>query len=235
MKIIRDITIFTFILIIPLFSVISEEISLNTSSLDSWDPLIFPKIPEHSTFSNVEEDGESAIRIDSEASASALIYSETFSLKQTPYLSWEWKAMNIFEKGDASTKAGDDYPIRVYILFPYSKDRVPFFERFQFELANALYGEYPPAEVINYVWANRPQPEDLLPNAYTDRAMMFLVESGDEHLGQWRLHKRNILEDFKLAFKNEPPDTFTLAIMGDTDNTGDKGVSFIRDLILSSD
>jgi len=217
----------------PLLFLGALEIKIDTSSLLAWEPLTFPKIPEHTVFEVVEEDRYEAIKIISQASASALLYTKTFSLAETPFLKWRWKIENIFEEGNAKEKGGDDYPIRIYILFEYSRERVPFFERIQFELAKALYGEYPPGEVLNYVWANRNHEERFLPNAFTDRAMMIFSDRGRVNMGEWRSHKVNILEDFEAVFDRSPPDTFTLAIMGDSDNTQESSVSFVSEIILS--
>ena len=232
MKVIRFF-LFSLMAIFLSFSVPGLEIPVDTTNLDSWAPLNFPKIPDHSTFVATVEDQKPAIRIESDASASAIIYSETFSLSETPYLQWSWKVRNIFEAGNAAVKAGDDYPARIYILFEYSPDRVPFFQRIPFEMAKNLYGEYPPSEVLNYVWANRSHDEPFMENAFTNRAVMFFVDEGETHVGQWRSHKVNIIEDFEKAFNRSPPDTFTLAIMGDSDNTGESSVSFVRSITLS--
>lgn len=227
--------LFSLLAIFLSFPVHGLEISVDTSNLDSWEPLTFPKIKAHSTFRAVKEDQKQVIRIESDASASAIIYSETFSLSETPYLQWSWKVRNIFKAGNAAVKAGDDYPVRIYILFKYSPDRVPFFQRLPFELAKTLYGEYPPAEVLNYVWANRSHDVPFMENAFTNRAMMFFPDEGGTHVGQWRSHKVNIIKDFKKAFKRSPPDTFTLAIMGDSDNTGESSVSFVSGITLSAE
>jgi hypothetical protein len=48
------------------------------------------------------------------------------------------------------------------------------------------------------------------------------VESGPAHLGQWRTYRRNIQADFRRFFGFEPPPVGAIAIMTDTDNTGEK-------------
>ena len=212
----------------------AQDVRLDVSSLSSWAPLDFPKIPNHTIYAATNEDGAPAIRVEATASASALVYSRTFDLRSTPVLSWSWKVLNVLPRGDAETREGDDYPIRVYILFPYQSRRVPPLQRLQFELAKQLYGSYPPEAVLNYVWANRPHTSEPLPNAYTDRAMMFFPDVGNDHVGEWRTHTVNILEDYRRAFGQEPPDTFSLAIMGDSDNTGGQSVAFVRGISLAA-
>ena len=124
----------------------AEDIDLDLSSLSAWEPLEFPNIPLHSTYEAVVEDGREAIRVESDASASAIVYTKTFSLKDTPVVTWSWKALNILEKGNAENKSGDDYPIRLYVMFPYEASRVPVLQRIGFEIAKRRFGEYPPAD-----------------------------------------------------------------------------------------
>jgi len=146
---------------------------------------------------------------------------------------WSWKVLDILEKGNAEKKNGDDYPIRLYVMFPYEPGRVPVLQRIGFEIAKRRFGEYPPAEVLNYIWANREHDREPLESPYTDRSMLFFPNAGREGLGEWQTHSANILEDFRRAFGREPPDTFTLAVMGDSDNTEGQTLAYIGEITLS--
>ena len=44
---------------------------------------------------------------------------------------------------------------------------------------------------------------------------------GPDQTGQWVTEQRNVVEDFKKAFGKEPPNIGAIAIMTDTDNTGE--------------
>ena len=48
---------------------------------------------------------------------------------------------------------------------------------------------------------------------------MIIVDSGEEHIGTWRRHQRDIQEDFRNAFQEEPGKLIAVGIMTDTDNT----------------
>jgi hypothetical protein len=56
---------------------------------------------------------------------------------------------------------------------------------------------------------------------------MIILESGADHAGEWRTEQVNILEDYEAAFGEAPPDTASLGIMNDSDNTGEQSVSYI--------
>jgi hypothetical protein len=51
---------------------------------------------------------------------------------------------------------------------------------------------------------------------------MISIESGSAETGKWITETRNVYEDFKRYFGKEPPKVGAIAIMTDSDNTGEK-------------
>jgi hypothetical protein len=188
--------------------------------LDDYVKGLSPKWEEKSFVGNtsynvVEEDGILCIRALSGSSASALFYKIEYDPKEFPILTWKWKVRNILDKGNALLKVGDDYAARVYVVFP-SK----IFWR---------------TRAINYIWANRLTGGDAVPNPFTSNAMMVAVESGSKQAGIWREERRNVYEDYKKYFGKEPPKVGAIAIMTDTDNTGEEAIAWYGPIrILSS-
>jgi len=61
-----------------------------------------------------------------------------------------------------------------------------------------------------------------------------VLESGDSKKGQWVSEQRNIQADYRLAFGAEDvPRISGVAIMTDTDNTGEQAVAWYGDIIFS--
>ncbi|NTV14713.1 MAG: DUF3047 domain-containing protein [Desulfobulbaceae bacterium] len=149
----------------------------------------------------VVEDGVPCLRAEATASASGLFYKIEYNAATEPILTWSWKVDNIIVKGDARTKAGDDYPARIYVVFPSL-----FFWK---------------TKALNYVWATGLPEGTAIPNSFTSNAVMVAVESGPAHVGQWRSYRRDIYQDFRKYFGSEPPPVGAIAIMTDTDNTGE--------------
>ncbi len=195
--------------------------------LDDWEPLNFPKIERHTDYRNEQVGERSVLSITSNASASGLIWKENFNVYESPVLHWSWRVENVFQKGNALSKEGDDYPLRIYVIFQYDPESAGFFDSILYESAKLIYGDYPPHSSLNYIWANRPQKENIIPNAYTDKAMMFVLEEGADHTGKWREYTVNILEDYRKAFGEDPPATASLAIMSDSDNTGERARAYV--------
>ncbi len=199
---------------------------------DQWQPLTFKNIDKHTFYSLVEDKGQTVIRAESNASASGLIRKMTIDPREYPWIAWRWKVSNIYEKGDVNQKKGDDYPARIYITFEHDPDNLSFLERLKYQAAKHIYGQYPPHAAINYIWESKAPRGTIVPNPYTDRVKMIVVESGDNYVGLWREEKRNIYDDYKKAFGEEPPMISGVAIMTDSDDTGESAVAFYGDILF---
>lgn len=193
------------------------------NNLDNWKPLNFEKIKEHSTYTV----RDSILIAKSNASASGLIFKKTYDIYKYPILTFRWRINNTYKKGDATKKSGDDYPVRIYIMFKYNPDKASFFESIKYGLAKSIYGKYPPKSALNYIWANKKQKEKIITSAYTSKSKMIVTDYGNTYLHVWRKHTVNILKDYKEAFGENPPAKVSLAIMTDSDNTKESSLSYI--------
>ncbi|MEX2365094.1 MAG: DUF3047 domain-containing protein, partial [Pseudohongiellaceae bacterium] len=142
-------------------------------------------------------------------------------LQQTPVLCWRWRVERLPDSADMKTKAGDDYAARVYVAFELPTEAMTLTTRIKLGLARRIYGEHLPDAAINYVWDNRYPIGTHMPNAYTDRAHMLVVQSGSELGGQWLEERRNVLTDAKRFIGTNNPQPSLLAIAADTDDTGE--------------
>ena len=154
------------------------------------------------TYKPTIEDNIPCLKASAEGTASGLFFKIKYDPQLQPILTWKWKIDNIVEKGDARTKAGDDYAARIYVVFPSI-----FFWN---------------TKALNYVWANQLQKNTAVPNSYTANAMMIAVESGPDNTGKWLEYRRNIFQDYQRYFGSEPGMVGAIAIMTDTDTTGSK-------------
>lgn len=203
-------------------------IHLGFNNLSEWEPVNFPKIKNHSRYSVINEKGKNILQCETDASASGLILKRTFSIYSYNKLKWKWKISNVYRNADPLKKSGDDYPVRIYILFKYNPDTATIFEKIMYNAAKLIYGEYPPHSSVNYVWSSREIPESLITSPYTERVKMILLEKGESRLNTWVTEEVDILEDYRKAFGKNPPETASLAIMSDSDNTGESAKAFIE-------
>lgn len=197
------------------------------NSLENWKPLYFPKIKKHTEYSIETEGGESFLKTESRASASAIIFKKEFNVLEYPKVRWRWKISNVYEKGNEEEKAGDDYPLRVYIVFKYDPGTASLGTRLTYGLIKSIYGEYPPHSSLNYIWANLTHHDRIIANTYASEVKMVILQAGNENAGKWIEQEINIIEDYQRAFGEAPPPTGSIAIMNDSDNTKESAVSYI--------
>lgn len=197
------------------------------ASLENWALYYFPKIKAHSVYTIDRANEQHVLKAESNASASAIVYKKTFNVYDYPHVRWRWKVSNVYVKGDARTKAGDDYPLRVYILFEYDPAQAGAFEKMKYGLLKTIYGLYPPYSSLNYVWANKDEPERIVTSPYTVQAKMLLLEKGPAKAGTWQDEEVDIVKDYQKAFGINPPVHARVAIMNDSDNTGERSISYM--------
>jgi len=176
-----------------------------------WEKKIFEG---ETRYTVIKMDGSGCLKAESHASASGLIYKIKYDTRDYPVLTWRWKVENILQKGDERTRQGDDYAARVYVVFPHF---IPALTR-----------------SINYIWANKLPRGERCPNPYYSRAMMIAVESGEKKVGTWVTEKRNVFEDYRTCFGKDPSYAGAIAIMTDTDNTGESAVAYYDDIKLET-
>ena len=197
-----------------------------------WKPLTFEKIPAHTRYSLVKDGDQVVVKAVSRQSSSGITKEITIDPNEYPVVEWRWKVENILKNGDVTQKSGDDYPARLYITFEYDGSKVGFFEKAKYEAAKFFYGQYPPIGAINYIWESKSPIGTMVPNPYTDRVNMIVIESGKTRLNEWITEERNIYEDYMKAFGRYPPKISGVAIMTDTDNTKESAVAYFGDIVF---
>lgn len=176
--------------------------------ISSWQTKVFAG-ETHYAFATT--DGRTALHANSTVAASGLFRKVNIDLKKTPILHWSWKVDNVLAGGDELTRAGDDYPARVYVVFS----------------GGAAFWR---ARAINYVWSSKQPIDSSWRNAFTGNARMIAVQSGSALAGQWLEERRDVLADYRRLFGSEPSNVEAIAIMTDTDNTGATASAWYGDI-----
>ena len=177
-----------------------------------WKPLTFQKVPQNTRYELVHDGTQVVVRADAEAGASGLIRNIRIDTREYPVVQWRWKVANLIERADVARKDGDDYPARLYVVFRSDHDRLSVWEKIKIFFYRLLYGEEPPTGAINYIWDARAPKGTIVPNAYTARVRMIVVESGAAGLNRWITEERNLFEDYRAAFGDEAPPIVGVAI-----------------------
>lgn len=152
----------------------------------------------------------------SQGSASVFAKRIKVDLTKTPYINWRWKIDNRLDGVSETTKSGDDFAARIYLV-----------------KTDGLFGRK--SKAVNYVWSSNQSINTTWGNAYQPKNSKMLAVRGIENkTGEWVSEKRNVALDFRQLF-NQKIDTVDLvAIMTDTDNSGLTASASYGDIYFSS-
>ncbi|MCL7940255.1 DUF3047 domain-containing protein [Halomonas sp. ATCH28] len=193
-------------------AIAEDDLYFSPDAIHAWPTRSFEGETEYRV---IEREGARVLQARARQQASAKYLEREIDLSETPYLHWCWQVSGIHEGLDETRKSGDDYPARVYVarktgLLPWQ------------------------VESVNYVWAsNQPAGSDW-PNAFTSRARLLALQSGDARVGEWVAEVRDIREDYQRLFGNRPDHIDGLALMSDGDNAGVDATSWFSHLAFSA-
>lgn len=222
----------------PIITVFSQSVFFNEqfNQLNRWDHISLPLAKGDTRYDIIDSEDMTYLKAITDNSASSLIYKEDFDVYEYPVVEWKWKVENVFSRGDGTKKSGDDYPIRVYINFRYVKDRADTSLRFRYNFVKKFYGLDIPDSSLNYVWANKYHEKRIFPNIFDpERSKIIVLQAGKEELNMWKTESINIVEDYRLAYGEDPPRIAYLSLMADSDNTGEKAIAYIDYIIVKKD
>lgn len=196
-----------------------------------WEQVRFSDKVPATRYQLRQWDGVNAVEARADASMALLARKIDVDLQQTPVLCWRWRIDGVVRGADLHSKRGDDYAARVYVTFRLPPEALSFGLRTRLALARSLRGDQVPDAALNYVWDNINPIGTSAPNAYTDRARMLVLRSGNGEAGRWVEERRNIARDLADAFGDWTGSRTTLlAIATDTDNTGEMATAGFADL-----
>lgn len=162
-----------------------------------------------------DHSGRQALFAESQGAASGLYREVKIDLNRTPWLNWSWRVDRVLNGVDERTKAGDDYPARVYVVV---SGGVAFWK----------------TRSLVYVWSSHQPVGATWHNAYTRNARVMALQSGAKNIGQWVSEKRNIRADFQQLFGEEIDSIDAVALMTDTDNSGQNASAWYGDIYFTA-
>jgi hypothetical protein len=197
-----------------------------------WQRYTLGKPQRVTDYSLAQIDGRVVLRAAADASASAVVHRLRADPAQTPWLAWTWRSEGALARADMLTRAGDDYVARLYVLFDYDEARLGLVDRAKIAAARLIYGDPVPVAALCYVWDNRQPAGFSAWSAYTGRLRLIVAESGGANVGRWVPEARNVAEDFRRAFGEPAPPVSAVIVAVDTDNTGERALSYFGDIAL---
>jgi hypothetical protein len=197
-----------------------------------WQPWIILPSKPLTEYRLVEAAGRVALEARAERAASGLVRVIRVDPHRHPLLEWDWQVPAPVPGADPRIATREDAAARLIVSFHGDREKLDFADRAQLRFAKALAGQALPYATLMYIWANDLPRETLLRNAHTGRVRMIVVGSGTQRLGEWVTVRRNLLEDYRRAFGEEPWDVVAIGVMTDSDNTRSRARAYYGDIVL---
>lgn len=135
-------------------------------------------------------------------------------VRQYPILDWRWRVVTLPTGGDSRKAATDDQAGQIYVVFP----RWPTTVR---------------SRIIGYVWDTTVPAGSIVKSASAATVTYVVVRSGPGDLGKWIAERRNVREDFRRIFGEEPDDPAEVVSIGiDSNDTGSRAESYMGAILF---
>lgn len=177
--------------------------------------------------------GKTVIHAEADSSASGLIVALRPKNVQGLDLTWSWKALKNIALADNTQGHVDDAPLRLVLGFEGDKSKLSLSDQLAFDMAKLISGHDLPYATLMYIWSEKSPREQIITNKRLSRIKAIVVDSGSNQIGQWRVHRRHIEEDFRRAYGENPGKLIALGIMTDSDNTKSQASAIYGDIELT--
>jgi DUF3047 family protein len=135
------------------------------------------------------------------------------NLKDTPLIEWSWKVVTLPKGGDSCKKATDDQAAQVFVVWP----------RFPTQVRS---------RIIGYVWDTTEPVGTICKSEKTGTVTYVVVRSGAADLGKWFTERRNVIEDFRKIYGEEPENPEALSIAIDSNDTNSTAESVVGTVLF---
>jgi len=197
-----------------------------------WKPFALSSTKKSTDYMLVTEDGAVVLRAMAHGAASALAYKVEFDPRQFPTISWRWKVSQGIPDANNADVSKEDSPLRVMIAFEGDTSKLGLKDKIASSVAQTASGQALPYATLMYIWGNKVPVNKVTISGRTSRIRMLALNADDEGVGKWHSFTRNLVDDFKMAFGEDPGKVVGLELLTDTDNTGGDTEAFYGDISI---
>ena len=159
----------------------------------------------------VQDEGKQALRMRSEQASFALQKKVRVPLQGSPFLVWQWKVTESPKGGDFRHSNTDDQAAQLIVAFSSS-------------------------HFLSYIWDST-APKGLLASASAPlfkKMFAVVMQSGTQKLGTWITEQRNLIDDYKQAYGEEPTALEGLRIQINSQHTESRAESYWRFIAVTA-
>jgi Protein of unknown function (DUF3047) len=199
-----------------------------------WEPMIILRTKKPTQYQLVTENNTTVLHAQAIGASSGLMQKVDIDPFIQPWLHWDWKIDSLIKTANNDEHTVEDSPVRIILGFDGDKDTLPFTDQILFETAKIVTGYDFPYATLMYIWENKAPVGTVVASSRSGRIKMMVAASGPDGIGQWLDFSRNIVEDYKKAFGENPGKLIGVGVLTDTDNTGETVEAWYGDIRLKS-
>ena len=120
--------------------------------------------------------------------------------------------------------------MRIVLEFDGDKSKLSLQDRSTIATGKLLSGREIAYATLMYIWSNKEPVGKVVANPRSGRVQMVVASSGAGGVGSWQTLSRNVVEDYRKAFNEDPGKLTGVAVLTDTDNTGTSVEAYYGDI-----
>jgi hypothetical protein len=199
---------------------------------ERWEPYTLQPANPRTDYRPVEIDGQMGVEADAANGHSALQRLIHISPERHPIVEWSWRVPRL--ESDERVGERPTPRARVMLAFHGDAEKLDIEQRVQLRMAKAITGQAMPYSSLIYVWLNGVPSGTVVQSPYTERVRLIAVDGG-ERFDRWVEHRRDVREDYRRAFGEEPGDIVGVGIFTDVDRNGAPGRAYYGDISFRSE
>ena len=203
--------------------------------LEPWQPWLMVRGNDLTKYRAAEVDGVVAVEAEGVTGGSGMWRKIRIDPQHNPIMEFRWRLPVPPPGTPPLTVTAAKSPIaRLSLAFHGDPATLDFEDRVKLRMARALTVNGLPYASLLYVWMMNVPVDTVIHDSRTDRVRLIVVESGPARAGQWITVRRNVVEDFKRAFGEEPGDIVGVGLMTDYGDDGSPRRAVYGDITLRS-
>ncbi len=165
-------------------------------------------------FEIVNEGSARRLHMKSNGDSSTVNKEVKVDCKDYQILQWSWKVVELPKGADARKKATDDEAAQIYVTFP----RFPSAVR---------------SRIIGYIWDTTAPAGSMFKSQKTGLVTYVVVRSGETDLGKWLTESRNVCQDYKKIYGEDPDEKIEAISVGiDSDDTRSRAEAYFGEILF---
>ncbi|UCE33154.1 MAG: DUF3047 domain-containing protein [Deltaproteobacteria bacterium] len=168
---------------------------------------------EGSEVYRVRSDHEPYLEANAKQSAVTIAKKFEYDLTEYPYLSWQWRVIELPKGGDERYKKTGDSAAAIYVIFE---------------------GRLRPKS-IKYVWSASLSRGTTTESPYNSKTKIVVMQNQSSPMGEWVSERVNVYADYQRLFGGETESVQAIGLMSDSDNTQSTAVAHYKAIKISKE